>query len=62
MRAKTYDFRGFKKILIANGYKLDRSRGSHFVYKKDGRNVVFNKDLNKFVARRLIKEYELAEC
>lgn len=61
MRAKVYDFKEFQKILSRNGFELSRTRGSHFMYKKEGRTLVVNKGLNKLVARRLIREYQLAE-
>lgn len=48
-----------KKILLNNGYKFIRSKGSHFIY-SDGMNTIsVNKDLNCMVARRLIKQYNL---
>lgn len=46
----------FVRILERNGYSLNRAKGSHFVY-TNGRNTIsINKDLNRMVARRLIKE------
>lgn len=48
-----------KKILLNNGFKLVRSKGSHFIY-SDGINTIsVNKDLNRMVARRLLKQYNL---
>ncbi len=48
-----------KKILLNNGYKFIRSKGSHCIY-SDGINTIsVNKDLNCMVARRLIKQYNI---
>lgn len=53
------DAKEMKKILLNNGFKLVRSKGSHFIY-SDGRNTIsINKDLNCMVARRLLKQYNL---
>lgn len=53
------DAKKMKKILLNNGFKLVRSKGSHFIY-SDGRNTIsINKDLNCMVARRLLKQYNL---
>lgn len=55
------EMRTFVSILRKNGYTKIRSRGSHFVYfnRTNHRHIVINKDLNKMVRKRLIKEYEL---
>lgn len=53
------DAKKMKKILLNNGFKFVRSKGSHFIY-SDGRNTIsINKDLNCMVARRLLKQYNL---
>ena len=53
------DAKEMKKILLNTGFKLVRSKGSHFIY-SDGRNTIsINKDLNCMVARRLLKQYNL---
>lgn len=53
------DAKKMKKILLSNGFKFVRSKGSHFIY-SDGRNTIsINKDLNCMVARRLLKQYNL---
>lgn len=59
MRAKTYSRREFEQLLNENGYELARSRGSHFVYKKESITISVPKNLNKMIGRRLIKEYNL---
>jgi len=53
---KAYNAREFKKILKINGFVYIRTNGSHSIYKKNEKEIVVNKDLNKMVARRLIKE------
>lgn len=55
------EFIEFQKLLRHNGYTCDRCNGSHYIYKKDGDIISVNKDLNKMVARRLIKEHKLKE-
>lgn len=59
MRFKTYNRREFERLLNENGYELARSRGSHFVYKKESITISVPKNLNKMIGRRLIKEYNL---
>lgn len=51
----------FVPILQKNGYTKARSRGSHTVYinRTTHRHISVNKDLNKIVRERLIKEYSL---
>ena len=60
MYRKTKQLREFESILTKNNFYYKRSNGSHFVYQNDkGRIITVNKDLNKMVRRRLIKEYNL---
>lgn len=61
MYRKTKQLREFEPILLRNGFKLVRCRGSHFTYvnRTTHRHITINKDLNKMVRERLIKEYEL---
>ena len=59
---KVYNKRSFDKLLRVNGFRLDHTTGSHFIYKdNNGRTVSMNKDLNRMVAQRLIKENTLVE-
>ena len=51
--------RGFVPILKRNGYRLDRINGSHFIYSNGNNSITVNKDLNKMVRKRLIKENNL---
>lgn len=61
MRRKTKQLREFEPILLRNGYKFARCSGSHFIYinRTSHRIITVNKDLNKMVRERLIKEYDL---
>lgn len=59
-RPQVYDFKSFVKILKYNGYEFDRRSGDHHIYKNgNGRSISVNFHLNKVVALRLIKEYNL---
>ena len=53
-------FDDFDRMLRKNGYGKERCNGSHFTYcNQSGNKIVVNKNLNKMVARRLIKENNL---
>lgn len=56
---KYYNSREFRKILRSNGYKLERVKGSHHIYKKDRNEIVIPLKLNTMIARRLIEENHL---
>ena len=58
---KTKQLREFEPILLRNGYRFARSNGSHFIYMNriTHRTITVNKDLNKMVRERLIKENNL---
>ena len=56
---KQYNFKDFCKMLGKNGYSLARINGSHHIYKNNDKTIVVNKDLNRMVCRRLIKDYGL---
>lgn len=57
----TKSLREFIPTLHKNGYKLARTSGSHFIFvnRVAHRHISVNKDLNKMVRLRLIKEYNL---
>lgn len=58
----TKQMREIDPILRRNGYKHIRSNGSHYIYVDNkGNTISVNKDLNKMVKARLIKEYHLKE-
>lgn len=58
---KTKQLREFEPILRKNGFTKARSNGSHFVYinRVTHKHISVNKDLNRIVKERLIKEYNL---
>ncbi len=60
-RAITWDSKDFAKILKNNGYTFVRQKGSHRTYQnKDGNTITVNlKQINKMVAKRIIKENQL---
>lgn len=58
---KTKQIREFETILKSNGYREIRSNGSHFIYSNGTKQITVNKDLNKMVRKRLIKENNLIE-
>lgn len=58
-KRKPKNLREFEPILKANGYHEIRSRGSHFMYGNGKNHITVNKNLNKMVQLRLIKENNL---
>ena len=58
-KRKPKNLREFEPILKANGYREIRSRGTHFMYGNGKNHITVNKDLNKMVQLRLIKENNL---
>ena len=52
-------FREANKMLIKNGFKQDKIKGSHHHYVKNGRRIVINLKLNPMVWQRLCKENKL---
>ena len=59
MRARAYTTKEVARLLTDNGYVFVRSRGDHFIYKKDGHTLTINSNINKMVARRVIKEAKI---
>ena len=51
--------RDANKILIDNGFVLDRIRGSHYQYVRNEQKVVINIRTNEMVWRRLCKENKI---
>ena len=60
---KTKQLREFEPILYRNGYRFARCNGSHFIYmnRTTHKIITVNKDLNRMVRERLIKENNLVE-
>lgn len=58
---KTKNMREIEPLLKSNGFTYARCNGSHFIYvnRMTGRHITINKDLNKEVKSRLIKEFNL---
>lgn len=54
-------FREAEKVLLKNGYKLNRVKGSHHYYSNGKRSVVINLKLNRMVWQRIKKENDLNE-
>lgn len=57
----TYNKRDIQKILLKNGWILQRSKGSHNIYKnKNGKHITVRcTKCNKMIMQRLIKENNL---
>lgn len=60
-RQKRYSYREFVRILKKNGYRLVRTNGDHYVYKRKGKakTIVINYHPNQMVMQRLIKQNNL---
>lgn len=58
---KEIKFRDAERILLKNGYRLSRVKGSHHYYTNGKRNVVINLGLNRMVWQRLKKENNLKD-
>lgn len=59
----TKEMREIVPLLKRNGFTHARTRGSHFVFvnRTTGKHVTINKDLNREVKARIIKENNLME-
>lgn len=55
------EFIDLRRELYLNGYRLKRTKGSHFIFFNEKKNdsVTVNKDINRMVAQRLRKEHHL---
>jgi len=60
---KKYSTKDFKKVLKKNGFILDRSKGSHLIYKnsKNDTAVIYtsSRGIAKTVTDKIIKRYDL---
>lgn len=57
---KRYTKHEFNKILVLNGFVLERQSGGHLIYKRDGTETcVIPQVIQEPIARRLIKEHKL---
>lgn len=60
MKYFVYSDKEFRRILIANGWKLIRTcKGDHSIWEKNGKHITVSQNLNPMIARRLIKENSL---
>lgn len=62
-KIKNFSSREFNKILINNGFELVRKKGDHYIFKRNSDTVTTtngSSGMNIMVARRLIKQYDLA--
>ena len=60
-RYPTKELSDFADILKYNGYHQIRINGSHYIFSNGKNTISANKDLNRMVRRRLIKENNLVE-
>lgn len=62
-RFKIYNLKEFQRLLRKNGWELERTKGSHYIYKhKDySDNLAINSSCNKMLCKRLIETYSLYE-
>lgn len=57
---KRYTRFEFNKILVSNGFTLERQSGGHLIYKRNGSETcVIPQVLQEPIAKRLIKEHKL---
>lgn len=56
---KEVRFREAERVLLDNGFRKDKVKGSHHHYVRNGRRVVINLKLNRMVWHRLCKENKL---
>ena len=54
-------FKDAQRILINNGFVLDRIRGSHYYYVRGNHSVAINLKLNRMVWQRIKKENHLLD-
>lgn len=62
-KIKNFSSREFNRILINNGFELVRKKGDHYIFKRNSDTVTTTNGgsgMNIMVARRLIKQYNLA--
>ena len=57
---KRYTRFEFNKILVSNGFVLERQSGGHLIYKRNGTETcVITQVIQEPIAQRLIKEHNL---
>ena len=58
-KTKDYNTNEFKRLLMDNGFTLERTKGDHYIYKRGNDTVVATKKPNKMMIRRMVKTYNL---
>lgn len=58
-RTKEFSSREMIRILLDNGFEYVSCNGDHKKFRKGKVTVVVNKKLNRMVARRILKTYNL---
>lgn len=59
---KKYTYKEFVRVLVANGFSYNRSRGDHDIYTDaNGRHISVPTRIVCVIARRLIRENNLIE-
>ena len=58
-KTKSYSTKEIIRILLDNGFEYVSCKGDHKKFKRGTETVVVNNDINKMVARRLIKTHNL---
>lgn len=53
-------YRDVKKILIKNGWKIDRYSGDHTIFKKDEKHISIPNHPNGLIIQRLFRENDIA--
>ena len=59
--AKSVDFDDIKKVLEINGYKCINTGGSHYVFRKQGKDSItipYNKPIKAIYVKQVIKALE----
>jgi len=49
------------RVVVRNGFRLVRTNGDHYYYKKEGFTKLLNlsRDLNRMVWERIVKDFKL---
>lgn len=58
-KTKEFSSQEFIRILLDNGFEYVSCKGDHKKFRRGVETVVVNKNLNKMVARRLLKTHNL---
>lgn len=53
------DFKTAERVLRINGFRYDRTKGSHYQFVKDGKRITINRRIKPCVWYRIVKDYKL---